>query len=74
MTERPETTATRALPSYLTIQDVMALTKLSRTSVYEAVAAGKLQVVHFGRSVRVPDSAYLAFAAAAAGNAKAVRA
>ena len=38
----------------LTCKDVMELTGYGRTSIYELLRTGELQVVRKGRSVRVP--------------------
>lgn len=40
-------------PLLLRIDDVVALTNLGRTTVYNEIAAGRLRAVHFGRAVRV---------------------
>ena len=38
----------------LTVKDVMETTGFGRTSVYELLRTGELQIVRKGRSVRVP--------------------
>ena len=38
---------------YLTILDATAVLSLSRTAVYQLIAAGKLRTVKFGRAVRI---------------------
>jgi excisionase family DNA binding protein len=40
-------------PLLLRIEQVRELTQLSRSKLYEEIAAGSLPAVHFGRSVRV---------------------
>jgi excisionase family DNA binding protein len=42
----------------LTIADVMALSKLSRASVYREIDAGRLRVVKLGRSIRIPRAEF----------------
>lgn len=36
-----------------TINDVTALTRISRSTIYEHIAAGRLKVVRIGRAVRI---------------------
>ena len=38
----------------LTIAQVVRLTKRARSSIYEDIAAGRLQTVKLGRSTRIP--------------------
>jgi excisionase family DNA binding protein len=52
------------------VEEVCILTGLGRTKVYAEISAGRLGVVHFGKSVRVPReelAAYLDRAKAEAG-------
>ena len=41
-------------PLLLTIVEAAAILGVGRTTAYELIAGGKLQVVHIGRSARVP--------------------
>jgi excisionase family DNA binding protein len=41
----------------VTIVEAAAALSLGRTKVYELIGAGELEVVHVGRSVRVPVGA-----------------
>lgn len=41
----------------LTIDDVAAQTKLSRTAIYRLVKRGELPVIRFGQAVRFPADA-----------------
>ena len=45
----------------LTIPDAARMLSLGRTMVYELIGAGALEVVHVGRSVRVPVDAVHSF-------------
>lgn len=47
-------------PLMLTAEETAALLGLSRSKVYEMIAAGELPVVRFGRSVRVNRAKLLA--------------
>lgn len=38
----------------MTIKEVVRLTKRARSALYEDIAAGRLRVVHLGRSTRIP--------------------
>jgi excisionase family DNA binding protein len=41
----------------LTVVEAAAMLGVGRTTAYELIAAGQLQVVHIGRSARVPVAA-----------------
>jgi excisionase family DNA binding protein len=41
-------------PLLLTVVEAAAMLGVGRTTAYELIAGGKLQVVHIGRSARVP--------------------
>jgi excisionase family DNA binding protein len=58
----PDATAGNG-PLLLTIRETAALLSVGRTTVYELVAAGELETVHIGRSVRVPADAAASFVA-----------
>jgi excisionase family DNA binding protein len=45
----------------LTTLETAALLSIGRTTVYELIAAGELETVHIGRSVRVPTDAVARF-------------
>lgn len=45
----------------LTIRDAARALGIGRTSMYELIAAGELEVVHIGRSARVPVVSVEAF-------------
>ena len=45
----------------LTMVDAPRLLSVGRTTMYELVGAGEIEVVHIGRSVRVPVAAVEAF-------------
>jgi excisionase family DNA binding protein len=57
MTEAPE--AHRA--ALLTMRQAAAMLNLGRTTMYALIAAGELEVIHIGRSVRVPRDAVTEF-------------
>lgn len=40
-------------PQLLTIQDIVELYKISRSTIYRLIENQKLKVVHIGKSVRV---------------------
>lgn len=50
-------------PQLLTIKDVMRITKLGRTKVYELIRDGELPIVRLGRSIRIRRSALVAWIA-----------
>ncbi len=52
-------TALADLPELLTVDEVAALYRVSRTSAYDAVRAGDIPSVKIGRRVRVPKAALL---------------
>lgn len=41
----------------LTVDEVAAIMHVSRMTVYRAVRSGELRAKHFGRTIRVPQSA-----------------
>jgi len=45
------------IPVLLTVKEAGRILSISRSSVYELIGAGRLEVVHIGRSVRVPADA-----------------
>jgi excisionase family DNA binding protein len=45
----------------LTIRQAAAMLNLGRTTTYALIAAGELEVIHIGRSVRVPRDAVAEF-------------
>ena len=53
------------LPLLLTIRDAARVLAVGRTTMYELIAAGAVEVVHIGRSARVPVAALEAFVASA---------
>ncbi len=60
--ERGEAFAVLELvPLLLTIPQAARVLAVGRTTVYELIAAGLLETVHTGRSVRVPVEALRAF-------------
>ena len=44
-------------PALLTIAETACELRISRSTAYELIAAGELEVVHIGRSARVPAEA-----------------
>jgi excisionase family DNA binding protein len=48
-------------PILLTIPDAARMLALGRTTVYELIGSGALEVVHVGRAVRVPVAALQSF-------------
>jgi excisionase family DNA binding protein len=50
------------LPPFLTVPEVAAVLRLGRSATYEAVARGQIPSRRFGRKVRVPRAALVAFA------------
>ena len=44
-------------PALLTVRQAARVLNLGRSTVYELIAAGRLEVVHIGRSTRVPADA-----------------
>jgi excisionase family DNA binding protein len=51
-------------PILLTITEAATALAIGRTTVYELIGAGDLDVVHIGRSSRIPVDAIHAFIAA----------
>ncbi len=49
------------LPRLVTVPDAARLLGIGRTTAYELIAAGQLEVVHIGRSTRVPTTAVDSF-------------
>jgi excisionase family DNA binding protein len=43
-----------AAPALITIKQAARVLNLGRSTIYELIAAGQLEVVHIGRSARVP--------------------
>ena len=52
--ERNHTTTTVGGPLLLTALQAAEMLSVGRTSVYELIAAGELETVHIGRSMRIP--------------------
>jgi excisionase family DNA binding protein len=44
-------------PALLTVKQAARVLNLGRSTVYELIADGRLEVVHIGRSTRVPTEA-----------------
>jgi excisionase family DNA binding protein len=44
----------RAVPRLLTVKEAGRVLSVSRSTIYELIAAGRLEVVHIGRAVRIP--------------------
>lgn len=51
----------RVPPMLLTIPEAASVLALGRTTLYELIAAGELEVVHVGRAARVPVDALRQF-------------
>lgn len=47
----------RPLPRLLSVPEAARLLGIGRTTAYELIAAGELEVIHIGRSARVPVDA-----------------
>ena len=66
--ERPSATSARSKraidPVLLTITEAATALAIGRTTVYELIGSGELDVVHIGRSSRVPADAIREFVAA----------
>jgi excisionase family DNA binding protein len=52
--------AADAPPALITIKQAARVLKLGRSEVYELTAADQLEVVHIGRSARIPTDAITA--------------
>jgi excisionase family DNA binding protein len=48
-------------PALLTVKQAAAVLNLGRSTVYQLIADGRLDVVHIGRSARVPVDAITKF-------------
>jgi excisionase family DNA binding protein len=59
--ERNHATTTVSEPLLLTAIQAARLLSVGRTTVYELVAAGDLETVHIGRSMRIPADSVHAF-------------
>ena len=46
-----------APPALITIKQAARVLNLGRSTIYELIAAGQLEVVHIGRSARIPTDA-----------------
>jgi excisionase family DNA binding protein len=44
------------METMVTVPEVARATRLARSTVYEAIAGGRIRVVRFGRAIRVPIS------------------
>ena len=51
------TDSTAHLSALLTINEAAARLRVGRSTAYELIASGQLEVVHIGRSARVPADA-----------------
>lgn len=51
----------RAEPMLVSVAEAARRLSISRSSAYELVAAGELEVVHIGRSARVPVAALASY-------------
>ena len=49
------------VPRLLTVKEAGRILAVSRSTVYELIAAGRLETVHIGRSVRVPVDAVVSY-------------
>ncbi len=49
------------VPVLVTVKEAGRMLAVSRSTVYELIGAGALEVVHIGRSARVPLEAILAY-------------
>ncbi|MGI8475503.1 MAG: helix-turn-helix transcriptional regulator [Thermomicrobiales bacterium] len=58
--EEPEAKSTGE-PQLLTIPEVMRLSRIGRSFIYEEIGAGRLRIVKFGRAVRVRADDYAAW-------------
>jgi len=47
---------TTVAPILLNVLDAARLLRVGRTTIYELIARGKLEVVHIGRAARIPAS------------------
>jgi excisionase family DNA binding protein len=52
---------TRIEPLLLEVRDAAQVLGIGRSTLYELIAAGEIEVVHIGRSARVPVVALQAF-------------
>jgi excisionase family DNA binding protein len=52
----PEIPAFAQLPELLTIQELMRVARIGRTTAYELTRTGAVPVLRFGRAIRVPRS------------------
>jgi excisionase family DNA binding protein len=59
--EHNHATTTVSEPLLLTTIQAARLLSVGRTTVYELVAAGDLETVHIGRSMRIPADSVRAF-------------
>jgi excisionase family DNA binding protein len=48
-------------PALLTVKEAGRILAVSRSTAYELIAAGQLETVHIGRSVRIPVDAIVAY-------------
>ena len=58
---RNHATTTTAGPLLVTALQAARLLSIGRTTVYELIAAGDLETVHIGRSMRIPADSVHAF-------------
>jgi len=48
-------------PVLVTVREAARVLAISRSTAYELIAAGQLETVHIGRSVRIPVDAIVAY-------------
>jgi excisionase family DNA binding protein len=49
------------VPVLLTVRDAAALLGVGRTTTYELIASGELEVVHISRAARIPTESVAAY-------------
>jgi excisionase family DNA binding protein len=50
-----------SVPHLVTVKEAARILSIGRSSVYELIGSGRLEVVHIGRSVRIPLVAIAAY-------------
>ncbi len=51
-------------PLLLSVEDLMSILRVGRSTAYDLVRAGKIRSVKVGRQIRIPREALLAFLSA----------